>query len=111
MNEEHVKFISYSGEYPNLCRGVLTLEIDGEKVSFGHDCYNSESWKTDGNYDSFWVSGGSTYFTGDYEVAHTEYGEWIIYEDELPEQYRKYTKEISEIFNENVWPGCCGGCL
>ena len=30
----HVKFISYDGKYPNLCRGKLTLEIDGEKVTF-----------------------------------------------------------------------------
>lgn len=28
---EHVKFISYTGEYPNLCCGDLTLEIDGKR--------------------------------------------------------------------------------
>ena len=28
---EHVKFISYTGKYPNLCSGIITLEIDGEK--------------------------------------------------------------------------------
>ena len=27
----HVKFISYTGKYPNLCGGILTLEIDGKK--------------------------------------------------------------------------------
>ena len=30
-NKENVKFISYTGKYPNLCCGDLTLEIDGEK--------------------------------------------------------------------------------
>ena len=54
-----VEFVSYTGEYPNLCRGVLTLCIDGEEVRFGHDYGVFESWKTDGNYDKFWVTGGA----------------------------------------------------
>ena len=39
-----VEFVSYTGTYPNLCSGVLTLRIDGEEVRFGHDYF--ESWKT-----------------------------------------------------------------
>lgn len=35
-NNNHVKFVSYTGNYPNLCRGDLTLEIDGEIVTFGY---------------------------------------------------------------------------
>lgn len=31
---KHVKFISYTEGFPNLCRGVLTLEIDGEVYRF-----------------------------------------------------------------------------
>ena len=34
---EHVEFVNYTGSFPNLCRGVLTLNIDGEIVKFGHD--------------------------------------------------------------------------
>ena len=30
-----VKFVSYTGRYPNLCRGVLTLLIEEKK--FGLD--------------------------------------------------------------------------
>ena len=29
---EHVEFVNYTGSFPNLCRGVLTLKIDGEIV-------------------------------------------------------------------------------
>ena len=32
---EHVKFVSYDGEYPNLCTGTLVLNIDGTDYSFG----------------------------------------------------------------------------
>ena len=30
---KHVNFVSYTGSYPNLCRGVLTLEIDGKEIT------------------------------------------------------------------------------
>lgn len=35
-DSEHVKFISYTGKYPNLCSGILTLEIDGRTIRFGN---------------------------------------------------------------------------
>ena len=54
---EHVKFISYTGKYPNLCRGDLTLEIDGEKVIFGSR-YDNKMNKRKGVYPIFWYSGG-----------------------------------------------------
>lgn len=31
IDSGHIKFISYTGKYPNLCSGVLTLDVtDGE---------------------------------------------------------------------------------
>ena len=104
----HVKFISYTGKYPNLCRGVLTLEIDGEEVRFGHD-FNRSDWKEDGNYSGFWSSGGSCACL-DWESSIYR-DEWQISEWDIPEQYRKYAEEIDEVFNENVDYGCCGGCI
>lgn len=95
-----VKFIEYTGEYPNLCSGVLTLEIDGEKAVFGYDQ----------QHQKFWSSGGSVWFDDDWN-DYTAIGEWQIDVDELPEQYKKYAKEIAEVFNENVEYGCCGGCI
>lgn len=61
-----IKFISYDGDFPNLCRGVLTVEIDGKIVKFGHNVeqydYDSDSYldedKNNPNYDEFWTSGG-----------------------------------------------------
>jgi len=116
-NNENIKFISYSGKYPNLCRGQLIVEIDGEVVKFGHDTFNYEYKNgmnepaTDGAYQSFWESGGSCYFTNNYAQSHVEGGSWIIDESELPEKYRKYSAVLDELFNYNVPSGCCGGCL
>lgn len=92
-----VKFISYTGKYPNLCNGILTLEIDGKEVRFGGGL----------SYASFWYSGGGLLpdRKGTYE------GEWIIDVDQIPAIYRKYAREIDEVFNENVEWGCCGGCI
>ena len=118
-----VKFISYTGEYPNLCSGVLTLEIDGTRYKFGHDYRHWHKDEATGewrymdedpenpNFDSFWSSGGRV--TGgppdwDFEV-HT--GEWRIDVDDLPEQFRDLAAEIDYVFNSSVRPGCCGGCV
>lgn len=106
----HIEFVSYTGGFPNLCSGTLTLKIDGEEVRFGHD-YLRGNYNSDGNYDSFWVSGGGFGFTNDWSDSYVYGGKWIICEDDLPKKYQQYTKEIDEVFNNNVPYGCCGGCL
>lgn len=109
---EHVEFISYTGRYPNLCSGILTLKIDGEICRFGHepDSYNyNEDKYDDDNYDKFWCSGGKVSFSGEYGYDVSE-GEWEIDVNELPEKFRKYASEIDYTFNANVEHGCCGGC-
>jgi len=110
-NAKHIKFISYTGEYPNLCSGVLTLEINGVEYRFGHDYLKSDSWKNDGNHQAFWRSGGSCGFIGDFEDCYVNEGSWIIDVDELPDELKQYAHEIDEVFNDNVDYGCCGGCL
>lgn len=86
-----VKFVSYSGRYPNLCSGILTLNIDGIDVIFGNKFIDNTA-----QYPRFWESG-----CGD---------EWKIDVMELPEDFRRYAAEIDRVFNENVEHGCCGGC-
>ena len=105
----HVEFVEYTGCFPNLCRGTLTLKIDGEIVKFGHN-YRLYDYKThtftDGvDYDSFWESGGG--LDSDYNSYQCE---WKIDVGLIPEKYRKYSKEIDDVFNDNVPYGCCGGC-
>lgn len=102
----HVKFISYTGSFPNLCSGILTLEIDGKEYVFGHSCYKEKQ----GEYPCFWRSTGTCCFTADWDAEVIE-GEWEIDVCELPDEILKYAKEIDEVFNSNVPWGCCGGCI
>lgn len=100
----HVKFVNYTGSYPNLCSGILTLEIDGIGYTFGN------SYKSKSDFDSFWCSGGYVRADRDwnFDVGH---GEWKIDVSDIPEQFRKYAEEIDAEFNSNVPYGCCGGCI
>lgn len=94
---KHVEFVSYSGEYPNLCRGELVLRIDGDNVVFGLG---------KNKFKRFWLSGGGIEYEEDIITK-----EWVICTKDLPEKYQKYAIEIDEVFNENVPYGCCGGCV
>lgn len=96
----HVKFISYSGQYPNLCNGTLTLEIDGIQYKFCSCGYDNKT-----SFPRFWSSGGSVS-----PDCLTTVAEWEVYYTAIPEQFKKYALIIDRVFNENVEYGCCGGC-
>lgn len=102
---EHVKFVSYTGKYPCLCYGDLTLEIDGKRVTFGA-MYDTKMRIRTGIQPRFWHSGG--YISRKYKVHQCE---WQIDVAKIPEEYRQYASEIDEVFNSNVPYGCCGGCI
>lgn len=97
----HVKFVSYTGKYPNLCMGELTLEVNGIEYKFMPYGYDNKT-----SYPSFWETGGGV--TTEYDCYQ---GEWIIVYEKLPEELKKYAAEIDWVFNENVEYGCCGGCI
>lgn len=100
-----VKFIEYTGKYPNLCSGVLTLEINGKTYRFGN------SYKGKNLLEPFWNSGGSCGFRKNYSNEYVNKNEWIINANDLPNELKQYVTEIDEVFNANVPFGCCGGCL
>lgn len=95
-----IEFVSYTGKWPCLCLGVLTLRIDGKEYTFGYE---------DGcDYSKFWASGGCCGIVdGESEVIE---GRWWC-SDNLPTFLKDYEEEIMDLFNENVDYGCCGGCL
>ena len=91
----NIRFVSYDGEYPNLCSGTLILEIDGHEIKFPAYCLSS---------------GGSVTFSDDWDECVAS-GPWSIpdWPDvPLTEEAKKLCKDL---VNENVPFGCCGGCL
>jgi len=87
-------FVSYDGEFPNLCSGNLVLAIDGEEVKFPPYCLSS---------------GGSVSFTEDWDEIVTS-GSWSI--RDFPEDFPDELKaEAERLVNENIPNGCCGGCV
>ena len=87
-----VEFISYDGKYPNLCSGVLTVNIDGKQHKAKY----------------ILVSGGCTCWTGKDEEVKS--GDWSLDLRDYPE-LQPYEQELTELVNANVRKGCCGGCL
>lgn len=85
-----VEFVSYTGEYPCLCHGVLTLRINGKEVQFA-DVH----------------SGGDVYFDEQWN-GYVIKGPWIV---GIPLEYAEYKDEINQCMNDNVPYGCCGGCI
>lgn len=86
-----VEFISYTGKWPNLCSGELTLKINGQIRK-----------------DIEISSGGCCGFNSDYSESYIEHGPWHVF---VPEDLKNYEHEIEKIVNENIPEGCCGGCL
>lgn len=102
-----IKFVNYTGSYPNLCSGVLTLLVNGKEVTFGPEWKGAE-------FPKFWASGGSCGFAGKGwtdEYVNTGRWFWSIFEADKLKEFLPYKDELMEIFNLNVPFGCCGGCL
>lgn len=92
-----IKFISYDGKWPVLCMGTLTVEKNGKQYSMKYVL----------------ETGGSCGFNNDYSEAFIETGAWSLRTENLPKELQNDNdvKEITELVNENVSHGCCGGCL
>ena len=93
--EKHsnIEFVSYDGAWPNLCSGTLTIKVDGKTYAFKHAM----------------ISGGCIMRNEDWDMW-SETGPWSLDLEEHPE-LEKYIDEITEVVNDNVPYGCCGGCI
>lgn len=82
-----VKFISYDGCYPALCRGTLTIEVNGIRHELKDCLYNA----------------GSISYTDDWDEV-----EWSV---SVPDELKEFKQSITDAVNDNVEHGCCGGCI
>lgn len=86
-----VQFISYTGKYPNLCRGICTIIVNNKQWEITDLC-----------------SGGRVSFDEDW-TEHVEEGPWSV---EWPEGFpEEYKIEALAVINSNIGYGCCGGCI
>ena len=79
-----VRFISYSGEYPNYCSGNLILVIEGIQ----HQFYLPDLLKEPFSYDIR-----------------------TIPIENFPPELHRYYYEIIRVMKKNLRFTCCGGCL
>lgn len=98
MTTNRVEFVSYDGEYPNLCSGTLILKVEGVNVEMPKYCLRScgRVWfeKVEGGLDE-----------------HVESGAWKIDSYWMPEFLKPFTEEMEAVINANIPQGCCGGCV
>ena len=88
--EQKMKFISYDGEYPNLCSGTLKFEYKGEVL------------------EASLRSTGSAYIDENGEEIIEE-GSWVISSCSLTS--KKEIEMLEDLANTHVPMGCCGGCI
>lgn len=119
MSEKIIEFVSYDGEYPNLCRGTLIIRLKEYVEDFS--CDEAEDFDSsieekhvefkEYRLDNVLESGGGCGFRNDYSDDYCYQGEWDIDEYYLPDELKPFKEEIKKIVNKNVTWGCCGGCL
>lgn len=105
-----VEFINYTGEYPALCMGVLTLKINGVEHTFG----SKSRYHSNPEFPRFWMSGGHCYIDDDSEGVTRD--EWEFFNSTNRIKIDRVfgegaCKQFLKIMNENTHHGCCGGCI
>ena len=89
-----VEFVSYDGEYPNLCSGELKILVNKKEYILNNVLLSCGNVWLDNNCDE-----------------HVETGFWTVNTFYIPEELKQYIGEIELVVNENVEHGCCGGCI
>jgi hypothetical protein len=87
----NVEFVSYSGKFPSLCYGDLVFKWNGKE-------WTINNLSSGGSLDENW---------------HASSGDWKIKDRDWPEDFPEdpnLRKAVVQMVNDNVPPGCCGGC-
>lgn len=107
-----IEFVAYTGKYPVLCSGVLTVRVDGKAWNFGYS-WNFPERELLPRLPPFWKSGGCAGVDEDGEEFCDD-GPWEMDDPNAelyPPEIFARLPEILAVMNANVPHGCCGGCI
>lgn len=91
-----VEFVHVTDDHRwSTCSERVTVSIDGNWVTLPKHSLRS---------------GGDVWFD-EHNSEHVESGPWTLAWYALPENLSHLKSEIERVINENVCPGCCGGCV
>lgn len=94
LNSKRDIKVTYTGRYPNMCRGTLIIEVNGQIIY-------SEDYVTE--------STGSCGFNHDYSESYIDSGT-LIWDPEHARQFPQYIRDAVED-ELSKFDVCCGGCL
>lgn len=90
-----VEFVRYTGRYPCMCLGDLTVAIDHKLVTLNNALCSS----------------GDVVPSDDWRRQSIAKGPWKVDIAKVPGEHKSRVDEIEACVNRHVPFGCCGGCL
>lgn len=88
-----LEFVSYDGKWPNLCSGMLCFKLGGKLYVWENPLH----------------SNGYVEYRGPGTNYTTVEGPWVV---TFPKDFPEFLRPaVTEMVNENVEHGCCGGCI
>ena len=106
-----IKVISYDGAYPNLCSGVLTVEINGEIERF-HYCLGSRVGYERSACEKYPYQGNWVFEPkfNNYD-GHSPEPDFYYFKRQAKKPMKESTRrEIERIVNNYLPQRCCVGC-
>ncbi len=95
MESKDIQFISYDGKWPNLCSGNLVFSVNGQKREVKYALCSgggiTQDWDT---------------YSGAWSIIPIDADE-LVFNDFTESDF----KVLTDLVNENIEHGCCGGCI
>ena len=116
MQNNNIEFISYDGENPIFCFGILTVKILGKTEKFQNCLKSREEIETYGSevleeypFSGYWIFNpqfntlGQDYEQSDFEFAYFK-------KQSKKKMNEAIRLETERLVNKNIQQHCCDGC-
>ena len=109
---DNIKFISYNGDYPNLCSGILTIEINGEIEKFKY-CLESRKRNPVERFKKY-PNQGNWVFNPRFnnsDCGLLSVPDFTYFKKQAKKPMKESTRrEIERVINNYLPQRCCDGC-